>query len=212
MAKKRFSAKDIQTLLDFSGETGTPFTALGVQPTTFESTPNEAFNNFLSTLNHKSDMELIDNVLPNFDKGVDVTEEVQTDEDGKMRRYRMKKDRQGKVIDKWLVDPVEGVTINDAISSVNPYTTQFHKERLFQMMRDDIDPTTGDFKSGIGKSFWENSLDNSLTYQLGKLGASLYAGEELGQYGLNQTFFNNLEFIALTKASLIASISGLSSA
>ena len=194
MAKKRFSAKDIQTLLDFSGETGQPFTAFGVAADTFESSENKTFTNFMEALNHKSDLEIIDSILPNMEKEVDIKEEVLTDDDGKIRRYRVKKDREGKVIDKWLVDPVESITINDAISGINPYTTQFHRERIFQMMRDDVDPLTGDFKSGVGKSFWENSLDNSLTYQLGKLGASLIAGEELGKYGLDQTFFNALEF------------------
>lgn len=196
MAKKKLSNKDIQGLLDFSSETGTPFTGLGVPETTLFPTPYETFNNFMGVFKHQDAISIIDNVLPNPDEDIDIVEEMRTDDDNVIRRYRVKKDKDGKEIEKWLIDPVEGVNINDAINNENPYDAQFVKDKLFNMMREDIDPQTGDFKQGVGKNFWENALDNSLTYQLGRLGASLFAGEMVGDYGIGQTFFNNMQFKA----------------
>jgi len=194
------SAKDIQTLLDFSGTTGQQFTALsmpgiGVPDTVPGLIPDKNFNDFMQVFRYKSDRDIIDNFLPNPEADVDTVEEIKLDEDGKYRYYRIKKDKNGKEISKSLIEAVDGVTIGSSADEIGKiYTAQTQKNRIFEIMRDAVDPATGEFKQGIGKGFWENALGNSLTYQLGRLGASAFAGKWIGKYGLGQTLFDNLKF------------------
>lgn len=129
-------------------------------------------------------------------EGYDYYQKPVTDEDGVVRTYNFARDKGGKERKLGVVDGMDAVKLEDIISSskTNPYYEHEIRKKLFGKMIEDINPLTGEFNSGTSKGFFENALMNSMTAQLGILGAKVFGDKNIGRYGTMDAVMNKLEF------------------
>lgn len=96
--------------------------------------------------------------------GIDEYTATQLDEDGRYRKYLVRKDiDSGQIVDQILADDIEGISIEDVTAgkTANPLLRDYQEQELYKKIYADIDPTTDEFRSNIGKSWLQNTFDNT---------------------------------------------------
>lgn len=178
----KISDKERRTLLRFPGQDLPPeFTG------EYDIVPN-GINEYVSQFRDVNPGDFLKSILPDPDDEFDELEEVLLDDDNVYRTYNVvKNNRTGNIIRKTLRDAIEGVTLDAMVEgkAENPNLRHYKRMQLFEKLRDAVDPETGEFKTNIGKSFWDNSFENSpALYPLMTLVGKIASWDKtFGRYG-----------------------------
>jgi hypothetical protein len=207
MAKSKLSENELTSFIEFGQ--GDPFGSLSSMIGT--PIPNTHVWQMIEQNKYQSNLDMIDNILQDKTTGkTDTFEQVELDEDKVYRTYRLTKDASGKIIARALLNPEEGVKLEDVVSGKleNPVFAHQKKLDLFQRIRSSIDPATDEIREDVGKSFWDASFENSIMFQATRLGTQLAnyisTGKwdtEIGRYGAGVFAGNEDEFAQLNRLS-----------
>ena len=128
--------------------------------------------------------------------GMDVYEEPVLDQDNVYRTYKFVKDKDGVVHKLGLADPMDGVRLEDVVNGLqqNPALTQYYKEKLFGKIMENVDPITGKLYEDTSKGALDNAVLNSMTAQLGILGARIFGDKSIAKYGTFDPIINKINF------------------
>jgi hypothetical protein len=207
MAKSKLSENELSSFINFGQ--GDPFGSLSQLIGT--PVPNTHVWKQIEDNKYRSNLSIIDDMLKSNVAGEsDTYEDVLLDEDEVYRRYSITKDAAGQIIAKALINPEEGVKLEDVVAGKleNPVFAHQKKMDLFARIRSSIDPETDEIREDIGKSFWDASFENSIMFQATRLGTQLAnyisTGKwdtEIGRYGAGVFSGNEDEFAQLNRLS-----------
>lgn len=133
---------------------------------------NDDLDKYLESLKYVSKRSRLSLLMPDIygeeeqKKGINEGIETLLDDDGNYRKYQVGRNETGDIVSKRLFDDMEGISINDVVAGKadNPLYRQYQEQQLYKKIYADIDPTTDDFKSDIGKSWLQNVFDNTSTW------------------------------------------------
>lgn len=168
--------------------------------------PDMQMTQFYRERSAKSMDDMIGLFTPNnfslFEKkyGIDITRQVILDDDQVLREYWVRKDmKTGQVVKEGLVNSIDAVKIEDVKSGISPdpRIEESTRRQFYKNLQNDIDPSTGELKSNLGKSFLEAALSNSNLVLLGALLNKVGGGNQMDFYkygGLSDPTVNKLDF------------------